>query len=159
MPITQIPFQDPVAPPEKTERLLVCLDADVVIAGLMSRTGASHAIRVLGEIGLLRTVLPEAAVAEVRRNVDAKLPEALPLFEEFLPSGGIRICRPTTRSGTSARLRRPEGRSDLCAALGAGASLLVTHNARHLRSGEGVRVVRPRTLIEEVRAWMSSFGS
>ena len=36
--------------------------------------------------------------------------------------------------------------------------ILVTHNIRHLRSGEGVRVVRSRTLIEEARAWMGSFG-
>jgi len=33
-----------VAQPEKTEPLPVCLDADVLIAGLLSRTGASHAI-------------------------------------------------------------------------------------------------------------------
>ena len=38
------------------------------------------------------------------------------------------------------------------------ARLLVTHNIRHFRSGQGVRVVRPRTLIEEARAWMSSLG-
>jgi hypothetical protein len=34
--------------------------------------------------------------------------------------------------------------------------MLVTQNIRHFRSGEGVRVVRPRMLIEEVRAWMGS---
>jgi hypothetical protein len=34
----------------------------------------------------------------------------------------------------------------------------VTHNVRHFRSGEGVRVVRPRILIEEARAWMATFG-
>jgi len=60
-----------VGRPEKTEPLPVCVDADVLIAGLLSRTGASHAILVLGEIGLLRLVLPEAAVAEVRRNLVA----------------------------------------------------------------------------------------
>ena len=46
----------------------------------------------------------------------------------------------------------------LAAAIGAGARILVTHNIRHFRSGEGVRVVRSRTLIEEARAWMGSFG-
>ena len=40
-----------MARPEKTEPLPVCVDADVLIAGLLSRTGASHAILVLGEIG------------------------------------------------------------------------------------------------------------
>ena len=33
----------------------------------------------------------------------------------------------------------------LAAAIGTGTPLLVTHNIRHFRSGEGVRVVRPRT--------------
>jgi hypothetical protein len=61
-----------VAPPEKTEPLRVCVDADVLIAGLLSRIGASHAILVLGELGLLRLVLPESAVAEVRRNLGVK---------------------------------------------------------------------------------------
>lgn len=149
-----------MAPPEKTEPLLVCVDADVLIAGLLSRTGASHAILVLGEVGLLRLVLPEAAVAEVRKNLVAKLPEAAPLFEEFLRAVPIRIHRPTPHDRFRARdLADPKDIPILAAAIGAGARLLVTHNLRHFRSGEGVRVVRPRTLIEEARAWMTSFGT
>jgi hypothetical protein len=33
-----------VARAEKTESVLVCVDADALIAGLPSRTGAGHAI-------------------------------------------------------------------------------------------------------------------
>jgi hypothetical protein len=47
----------------------------------------------------------------------------------------------------------------LAAAIGAGARLLVTHNVSHVRSGQGVRIVRQRTLIEEARAWLSSLGT
>ncbi len=149
-----------MARPEKTEPVPVCLDADVLIAGLLSRTGASHAILVLGELGLLRLVLPEAAVEEVRRNLAAKLPEAAPMFEEFLRSVPVEIHRPTPRDRERAReLADPKDVPILAAAIGAGARLLVTHNVRHFRSGEGVRVIRPRTLIEEARAWMASFGS
>jgi predicted nucleic acid-binding protein len=149
-----------VALPEKTEPLPVCVDADVLIAGLLSRTGASHAILVLGEVGLLRLVLPEAAVAEVRRNLVTKLPEAAPLFEEFLRAVPAHIYRPTSHDRVRAReLADPKDIPILAAAIGAGARLLVTHNLRHFRSGEGVRVVRPRTLIEEARAWMASFGT
>jgi predicted nucleic acid-binding protein len=146
-----------VVPPEKTEPLLVCVDADVLIAGLLSRTGASHAILVLGELGLVRLVLPEAAVDEVRRNLAAKLPEAAPLFEEFRRVVPVQIHRPTSRDRDRAtQLADVKDVPILAAAMGAGAGLLVTHNIRHFRSGEGVRVVRPRTLIEEARAWMSS---
>ncbi len=80
-----------MARPEKTESVLVCVDSDVLIAGLLSRTGASHAILVLGELGLLRLVLPEAAAGEVRRNLASKLPEAAPLFEEFLGAVPVQI--------------------------------------------------------------------
>lgn len=147
-----------MARPEKTEPISVCLDADVLIAGLLSRTGASHAILVLGELGLLRLVLPEAAVEEVRRNLSAKLPEAVPLFEEFLRAVAVTIHRPTRQDSERARgLADPKDVPILAAAIGAGTRLLVTHNVRHFRSGEGVRVVRPRTLIEEARAWMGSF--
>jgi uncharacterized protein len=149
-----------VAQPERTEPLAVCVDADVLIAGLLSRTGASHAVLVLGELGLLRLVLPEFAVAEVRRNLAAKLPEAAPLFEEFLRSVPLQIHRPTSHDRERAReLADAKDVPILAAAIGAGARLLVTHNVRHFRSGQGVRVVRPRTFIEEVRAWMRSFGA
>ncbi len=148
-----------MAPPEKTEPVLVCVDADVLIAGLLSRTGASHAILVLGELGLLRLLLPEAAVAEVRRNLAAKLPDAAPLFEEFLRTVPVQTYRPTSHELERAlELADVKDIAILAAAIGSGAGILVTHNIRHFRSGEGVRVVRPRTLIEEVRAWMASFG-
>ena len=149
-----------MAQPEKTEPLPVCLDADVLIAGLLSRTGASHAILVLGELGLLRLVLPEAAVAEVRRNLTNKLPETAPLFEEFLRVVPLQIYRPTSQDREHAReLADTKDVAILAAAIGAGARLLVTHNVRHFRSGQGVRVVRPRTLVEEARAWMASFAT
>ena len=149
-----------MARPERTEPLSICVDADVLIAGLLSRTGASHAILVLGELGLLRLVLPEAAVAEVRRNLAAKLPEAAPLFAEFLRAVPAQIQRPTARDRERARgLADLKDVPILAAAIGAGTRLLVTHNVKHFRSGEGVRVVRPGTLIEEVRGWLGSLGT
>ena len=148
-----------MARPEKTEPVFVCVDADVLIAGLLSRTGASHAILILGELGLLRLVLPEAAVDEVRRNLAAKLPETAPLFEEFLRAVPVEIYRPSPRDRERAReLADAKDVAILAAAIGVEARLLVTHNIRHFRSGQGVRVVRPRTLIEEARAWMGSLG-
>jgi predicted nucleic acid-binding protein len=105
-------------------------------------------------------VLPDAAVAEVQRNLTAKLPEAAPLFEEFLRAVPAKIQRPTPRDLDRARdLVDVKDVPILAAAIGAGARILVTHNIRHFRSGEGVRAVRPGTLIEEARAWMGLFGA
>ena len=148
-----------MGPTGKTEPVAVCLDADVLIAGLLSRTGASHAILILGEIGLLGLVLPEAVVDEARRNLTDKLSETLPLFEEFLRSVPVRVYQPTAQDQERARnLADQKDVPILAAAIGAGTPLLVTHNVRHFRSGEGVRIVRPRVLIEEARAWMAAFG-
>jgi predicted nucleic acid-binding protein len=148
-----------VAPTGRTDPVAVCLDADVLIAGLVSRTGASHAILILGEIGLLTLVLPEGVVDEVRRNLRDKLSEAGPLFEEFLRSVPVRIYRPTSHDRERARsLADLKDVPILAAAIGAGTPILVTHNVRHFRSGEGVRIVRPRVLMEEARAWMATFG-
>src|SRR5439155_20562042 len=122
--------------------------------GFRSRTGASHAILVLGEIGLLHLVLPEVAVEEVWRNLSAKLPEAVPLFEEFLRAVPVTIHRPTLRDRDRAReLADPKDVPILAAAIGSGARLLVTHNDRHFRSAEGARLVPPRTLLEEATTW------
>lgn len=54
-------------PPEpKTPRLF--LDSSVIIAGLASRTGASHAILALAELGLIRLVGCPYILTEVERN-------------------------------------------------------------------------------------------
>lgn len=82
----------------------VCVDADVLIAGLLFRTGASHPILVLGELGLLRLVHTETAVVEARRNMATKLPEAAPLFREFLrTSVRVRVCVSCDRERSSRK--------------------------------------------------------
>src|SRR2546425_10178252 len=62
--------------------------------------------------------------------------------------------RPTTEDRERARrLADPKDVPILAAAIGAGSRLLVTHNVRHVRSGEGVRVVRPRSSGRRARGW------
>ena len=125
-----------MAQPEKTEPLPVCVDTDVLIAGLLSRTGASHAILVLGELRLLRLMVPAGAVAEIRRNLTSKLPEAAPFFEEFLCAVPLQIYRPTVHDRERAGdLADAKDVPILAAAIGAGARLLFTR-----MSGTSVRV-------------------
>jgi len=148
-----------VAPGAKTDPIAVCLDADVVIAGLFSTSGASHAILVLGEVGLLRIVLPAAAIEEVRRNLRQKLPEALRAFESFLTSILVESYTPIPADIRRARpLAHDKDVPIMAAAFGSKSAILVTHNTRHFKSCDDLRVVRPRTLITEARAWMARFG-
>ena len=148
-----------MAPPARTEPLPVCVDSDVLIAGLISRRGASHAILILGEVGLFTLIVPQAAVDEVRRNLRRLLPDALPLFEQFLTCPAVRICAGSARDEAAAN-----GHADakdvpiLAAAIAAGARQLVIHNVRHFRPSGGIRVVRPSVLLEEARAWIADRG-
>jgi hypothetical protein len=92
-------------------------------------------------------------VAEVTRNLASELPDVAPLFEESLRAVPVKIYRPTPQDRERAReLADAKDVAILAAAIGAGAGILATHDIRHFRSSEGVRVVRPRTLIEEARA-------
>lgn len=147
-------------PHEKTDASRICFDSDVVIAGLFSTEGASHALLVLAEMGLLSVVLPSAAVEEVERNLHAKLPEALPLFGRFRDAPWVRIHTPSPAALKSAR---PYAHSKdvpiLAAAISAEAMALVTHNTRHYRKCTSLRVLKPAALLREIRAWMIRFGS
>ena len=146
---------DPLA---RTEAPRICIDSDVVIAGLFSTQGASHALLVLAEMGLLPVVLPHAGVEEIQRNLEQKLPEALPLFARFLDASWVHVHVPTSEATLVALAHAHEKDAPiLAAALSSNATILVTHNTRHFRRPEGVRVLKPATLLREIRAWMVRF--
>lgn len=55
-------------------------DANVLIAGAASPTGASHAVLRLAEVGLFTLIVSRQVLDEVERNLRRKLPQALPNF-------------------------------------------------------------------------------
>lgn len=58
----------------------IFVDANVLIAGAASPTGASHAVLRLAEVGLFTLVVSRQVLDEVERNLRRKLPQALPNF-------------------------------------------------------------------------------
>jgi predicted nucleic acid-binding protein len=56
----------------------IFVDANVLVAGGDSRSGASNAVLQLAEVGLFRLVASRQVLDEVERNVRKKLPRALP---------------------------------------------------------------------------------
>jgi predicted nucleic acid-binding protein len=148
-----------VALRERTDPVVVCLDADVIVAGFFSKAGASYVVLLLAEVGLLRTVLPSAVVDEVTRNLQAKLPDALPSFDRFLKAPFVQVHRPGRAQLHEARaLAHVKDVPVMAAALGSRATHLVTHNVRHFRSTRNLKVVRPRGLVEQLRAWIAKLG-
>ena len=149
-----------MARPAKTEPLSVCVDSDVLIAGLMSTKGASHAILVLGELGLFRLLVPKSrsggSPAEPAGTASRRHPalRSVPLLPR----------RPACAQDRPRTKPPPRPHADtkdvpiLAAAIGSGAALLVTHNIRHFTSTDSVRVLRPSALLEEARAWIATRG-
>ncbi len=62
----------------------IFLDANVLIAGADSRSGASNAILQLAEVGLFGLVVSRQVLDEAERNVRKKLPRALPSLAALL---------------------------------------------------------------------------
>ncbi len=58
----------------------VFVDANVLIAGADSQSGASNAVLKMGEVGLFQLVVCRQVLDEAERNLRKKLPRALPNF-------------------------------------------------------------------------------
>jgi predicted nucleic acid-binding protein len=66
-------------------------DANVLIAGADSRTGASHAVLMLAEVGLFHLVVSRQVLDEAERNLRKKLPKALPVFAAIMATLNLEI--------------------------------------------------------------------
>lgn len=66
-------------------------DANILIAGADSRSGASRAVLLMAEIGLFTLVVSRQVLDEVERNIRKKLPRALPNFAEQLSQLNLEI--------------------------------------------------------------------
>lgn len=62
----------------------VFADSSILIAGAGSRTGASRAVLTIAEIGLFKLVVSQQVLEECERNLNKKLPAALPIFTQLL---------------------------------------------------------------------------
>ncbi len=62
----------------------VFADANVLIAGAGSRSGASRAVLMLAEVGLFKLVVCRQVLDEAERNIRHKLPNALKVFAELM---------------------------------------------------------------------------
>ncbi len=62
----------------------IFVDANVLMTGADSRSGASNAILQLAEVGLFHLVVSRQVLDEVERNVRKKLPRALANFAAVL---------------------------------------------------------------------------
>lgn len=104
----------------------------MLIAAAGSRTGASRAILMLAEIGLVQLVVSRYVLDECERNLRLKLPAGLPVFAELLSVARVEIIEdpPDQDVAPYLALIEPGDAPILAAARAAGVHQLVTLNSR-----------------------------
>lgn len=117
------------------------LDSSALFAGIVSADGASRALLLLAERGLIVVTVSEQAVAETERAIARKVPQALPAFREAVRSTGLRIVRDPSPRGVAAHEKLIAHGADVpivVAAMQAETDYLVTLNRRHFIDDPGV---------------------
>lgn len=141
--------------PTLRTRPRVFIDADVLFAGSASpqQHSASQVILRMAEITLLEALTCEQVIVETDRNLQEKMPTALPAFR-LLVSRSLRIVA----NPTAVDILPYTGKADpkdlpiLIAAYRENCTWLVTFNTRHYQPGlSDVTVIKPGDFIMRVR--------
>jgi len=142
----------PTSPPAKPR---VFVDADVLFAGAAAPSdhGASLVVLRMAEITLIDAVASLQVLTEVERNLDAKLPAAVSMFQDL-----SRRCLRIVPDPQAAELVPLRGLADskdlplLVVALREQCAWLVTFNVRHYRPGHpSITVLRPGEFLSRIR--------
>lgn len=137
------------------DKLRVFFDADVLIAGSASKTysSASYILLKLAELTLIEGIICPYVREEAERNLQAKLPGALPIFRVVMQTALKELPDPA-----AYLLKQWAGRADpkdvpvLAAAASSECSYLVTFNVHdYPRPPELVKVVKPGELVRQLR--------
>lgn len=137
----------------------VFLDANILFSAAKSDGAVRALLRLLVESGH-ECCVDAYVVAEARRNLDAKGPEALhaldALLERLLVAGAGPRAAPNAAPGVLAWLPEKD-QPVLAAAIALGCDALVTGDRTHFGAGygrvfDGVTIHSPRSLAEQLRA-------
>lgn len=136
----------------------VFADANVLIAGAGSPSGASRAVLTMAEIGLFRLVVCRQVLDESERNLRKKLPAALPLFAQMLAVIELEILPdpPEPAIRTWAAVIDTDDAPILAAAVLAKVDRLLTLNSKHFTPpvAEASRLIiqTPGDFVQNLRA-------
>lgn len=135
----------------------VFVDANVLIAGTDSQSGASNAVLKMAEVGLFQLVVSTQVLDEAERNLRKKLPRALPNFAaqmarlrlEILPDPAVEQVRPWEA------IIEAQDAPILCAAVGSGVDRFITLNTKDFTQEVAVQsgtiIETPAEFVEEIR--------
>ena len=118
-------------------------DSSALFSGIVSASGASRALLLLAELGLVSISVSEQVLAETERAVARKMPRALPDLREAIRATNLRIVRDPAAANAAAHaelISHPAGVPILVAAMEVKTDYLVTLNRRHFLDDPGVAV-------------------
>lgn len=133
----------------------IFIDADVLFAGAASPNehSASNLILRMAELTLIEAITSTQVITEVERNLQDKMPKALPAFR-LLVSRSLRVVTDPdpAKLAEYVDLANPEDLPILVAAVQEQCSLLATFNTRHYQPGHpSITVLKPGDLVLRVR--------
>lgn len=140
----------------------VFVDADALFAGAASPSdhGASLVVLRMAEITLIDAFTSRQVITEVERNLQVKLPPALPAFQML-----VQRCLTIVPDPAGEELSGHEGRADdkdlpiLIAAIRERCPWLVTFNIRDYQPGHpDLTVLTPGQFLREVRYLLAQLG-
>jgi predicted nucleic acid-binding protein len=141
----------------------IFVDADVLFAGAVSPNehSASLVILRMAEITLIEAVTSKQVITEVERNLEEKMPGAMPAFQ-MLVSRCLRVVSDPTMAEIKALLKAAHAKDlpILAAAVREGCLYLATYNTRHFQPGvESITVLKPGDLVQHVRYLLAQMSS
>ncbi|MCF8568475.1 PIN domain-containing protein [Alicyclobacillus tolerans] len=130
--------------------LVVFFDADVLVAGSASTTGAAHLLLTLSELGIIQGITSDHVQEEARRNLAKKIPDALPEFEEIIRRA-VTIDSSLVDTTPFHGSAHPKDIHVLAAAIVANARWLVSFNLKDFYQPSQITVLNPGQAIRTIR--------
>lgn len=140
----------------------VFVDANVLIAGADSQSGASNAVLKLGEVGLFQLVVCRQVLDEAERNLRKKLPRALPNFAAQMARLRLEILPDPSPDQVYPweAIIEAEDAPILCAAVAAQVDRFITLNTKDftpkVAASSGLVIQTPAEFVEEVRRMVTN---
>jgi predicted nucleic acid-binding protein len=143
-------------------------DSSALFAGIVSASGASRALLLLAEAGLVAITVSEQVVAETERAVARKIPRALPDLREAIRATGLRIVRdpsPDEIEGHADIIAHQADVPIIVTAMRVKTDYLVTLNRRHFLDDPAVvdrskiRIGTPGDALAWVRQHLAAAGN
>jgi len=141
----------------------IFVDADVLFAGAASPNehSASLVILRMAEITLIDAVTSEQVIIEVERNLEEKIPTAMPAFR-MLVSRCLHVISDPTEAEIKVLSKAADAKDlpILAAAVREGCEYLTTYNIKHFQPGvKTVKVLKPGDLVQHVRYLLAQMSS